>query len=682
MESPLLDAMLMLIIAVGSHTDMLSTQEFNFKSAFLSEVMQSPSQFHALHHRGCVTLDCRKSSSRGMSNLRQLLLQSCKLMRIETNFDYTSGSYLNAFITENMKHTIACTFIDLFNQIHQSEIDHLNFITSESQSVIYHACESLNTSGHLLFLKNEENIEESWVIFNKEAILSTVHGLLKNLKLSNRAGVFALSQLENALRKEDKNLISIDLTIRYMLQMILCFEIDLETLKQIEGLEATAFPSEDRYFFFPALISEQHPISDSVWNFDIDCYFTGWCIMCTEPSHFFTPRFLQLLLISLARQFALVPQPQGSRCLLELSPGCKLWKNGIRWLDADGIETIVEVTKQSTNVVMIMRCLKGNKMDFIKYRSSVIQQILRVKSKVCKEVNPEEFLIHPHCLKTYPMPMISQIPMNQIAWSILNKKRCVNLDDEALSHTPGYPFLPLEELLFFEPYHCLGVELLRDIFNPECRDESAVPENIIQKVAVGMEEKWQHLAHILQVSVSHVESDPSSLNNFQKCRKTLALWAVSSRSGTYRSLCHSLSQYSIFAGRNPLVSANIVQIFRYQCMQLQIYISLQELFPELTTVSPSVAPDCPTTDETIAVSADRDHGSVSGDTEFADIHTDADITAADTVCLRKETQDPPLGKVDHAYYRDDLINSIYQGAGEKPPPPPPSPSNVLGNCRS
>ena len=484
-------------------------------------------------------------------------------MRIEADFDYINGSYLNAFITEHMKDTVACTFENLFTQIDQ--IDHFKFLTSESQlasppghtsdkaksqSVLYHACESLNTSGHLLFLKNEENIEESWAIFNKEAILSTVHGLLKNLKLSNRAGVLALSQLEIALKKQDKSLLSVDLAIRYMLKMILCYEIDLEALKQIEGF---AFPSEDRYFFFPALISEQRPTPEGIWNFDTDCYLTGWCLTCAEPSHFFTPRFLQLLLISLVGQFALVPQPQGSRTFLELSPGCRLWKNGIRWLDGDGIEAIVEVTEQSTNVLMIMGCHKGNEMHLIKHRSSLVQQILQIRNKVCTEVYPKEFFIHPHYLKTCPIPKISQIPMNEIARSTFHKKRFVPLDDKAL---PGYPFLPLEELLFFEPYHYLGAELLRDIFSPQYHD-SAVPENVIKKVAACMQEKWQHLAHILQVSVSQVESDLSCLNNFQKCRKTLALWAVRSSSGTYRSLRHSLSHHSIFAGRNPLVSVHI-----------------------------------------------------------------------------------------------------------------------------
>ena len=627
------------VIAVGSHTDALSTQEMEAKTTFLSAVIQSPSQFQALRYKKWIIMDCRKSSSRGMSRLREVLVQSCKSMRIQTDFDYINGSYLNAFITEHFTDITACTFSDLLSQIRQSQ--NADFEPLKTHSSLFHTCESLNTSGHCMFLKNEENETESWIIFKKEEILSTVHGLLNHLKLSNKTGVLALSKLENALKNQDKDF-SIDLAIRYMQQMIMCFEIDLEALKQIEGFENTSLPKEERYFFFPTLISEQQP--DDTWKFSKDCYLTGWCLTCTEPWHFFTPRFLQLLLISLARQFALVPQPQCSRTLLELSPGCKLWKNGIRWLDADGIETVVEVTEQSTHVVLMMRCLKGNEISCINHRSSVIQQIHRIKDKVCSGITPKEYLLHPHCLTTYPMSMLSRIPMLQVAKSILHKKYSVPLDDETLSHTPGYPFLPVEELLFFEPCHCLGIKLLKEIFNPQCRDESAVPENIIQNLSKCMAEKWQYLACILQVPLFEVEHDCESHDNIQKCRKALALWKEESSSGTYGSLRRNLSHYSIFAGRNPLVCVYTVyysfRILHNTCTF--IFLKLQELYPELIPVAAAVEHDDMATGCTI----DTNDGVQVDEFVFAEPRFAADIITADAVDKGMEiysVQDQELG---------------------------------------
>ena len=533
----------------------------------------------------------------------------------------SSRLILNAFISEHLTHTTACTFSHLLSQIHNSQnadVEPLKF-----PSILFDTCESLNTSGHCMFLKNEENETKSWIIFKKEKILSTVHGLLNYLKLSNKTGVLALSQLEKALKNQDKDF-SIDLAIRYMQQMIMCIEIDLEALKQIEGFQTT---KEERYFFFPTLISEQQP--EDTWKFSKECYLTGWCLTCTEPWHFFTPRFLQLLLIGLARQFALVPEPQCSRTLLELSSGCKLWKNGIRWLDGDGIETVVEVTEQSTNVVVMMRCLKGNEMSCIKHRSSVIQQILRIKDKLCSGITPKEYLLHPHCLTTYPMPMLSRIPMFHVAKSILHKKYSVPLDDEALSHTPGYPFLPVEELLFFEPCHCLGIKLLKEIFNPQCRDETAVPENIIQNLSKCMVEKWQYLTCILQVSPVEVEHDCESHDNIQKCRKALALWREESSSGTYGSLRRNLSHYSIFAGRNPLVCVYTVyysfRILYNTCTFL--FLKLQELYPELIPVAAAVEHDDMATGCTI----DTNYSAQVDESVFADPRSAADIITADAV---------------------------------------------------
>lgn len=241
----------------------------------------------------------------------------------------------------------------------------------------------------------------------------------------------------------------------------------------------------------------------------------------------------------------------------------------MRWLD-DGIETIVEVVEQHTSVVMIMRCPKGNEMSCVKHRSSVIQHILHVYDRVCLEISPGplEYLIHPHCLTTYPLPTISRIPMKQVAKSILNKECFIPLNEEVLSHVPGHHSLLLKELLFFEPYHYLGMELLKDIFNDQGDGyKSAVPESIIQKMSVCMAESWQNFAYTLQVFPAEVLSDCECRDNVRKCRKTLSLWAQASGSGTLESLRIDLSYYSIFARRDPLVSGytlNYVYNILYQ----------------------------------------------------------------------------------------------------------------------
>ena len=75
---------------------------------------------------------------------------------------------------------------------------------------------------------------------------------------------------------------------------------------------------------------------------------------------------------------------------MQLEPAdasCMLWKNGIRWLDGDEIKTIVD----GVMVVVVMRCRKGSEISCVKLHSSVIQQVLNVKNRVCSEVKPEHY---------------------------------------------------------------------------------------------------------------------------------------------------------------------------------------------------------------------------------------------------------------------------------------------------
>ena len=91
---------------------------------------------------------------------------------------------------------------------------------------------------------------------------------------------------------------------------------------------------------------------------------------------------------------------------------------------SDGIETIVEVSDQNTKVtvVMILRRLKESEMRFIKQRSSIVKQILLL-CKLCPQVKPKEFIIHPHCLCHYPLQASAEfkIPMTQVTEAIVEK---------------------------------------------------------------------------------------------------------------------------------------------------------------------------------------------------------------------------------------------------------------------
>ena len=206
-----------------------------------------------------------------------------------------------------------------------------------------------------------------------------------------------------------------------------------------------------------------------------------------------------------------------------------------------------------------MRCLKGSEINFIKQRSSVVRQILLMQ-KFCPQVRPKELIIHPHCLHCYPLQASPEfeIPMTQVTQTIVEKHPYLIVDDQRLSNTPDHPFLPLDKLVLFEPYQNLGRELLESLFNPlHSASTQRVPEEILHNIARAHQAKWRALSEVLKVPLELTEMD-SSRSDLQKCKDILNAWSL--RGGTFAALRHNMGQYSIFAGRNPLVSLWLIML--------------------------------------------------------------------------------------------------------------------------
>ena len=535
------------VIAVGSHADQLDKHALSSKTATLSEIMESPSPFKVLQHVGYVTLDCRVASSNGISKLQSLLQKICKHIRFETNFDYQNGALLNDIIHQHLPGVTACTFSDLLNRFGEVKDADLAQSFKSSDSLLA-ACTSLNTSGHLIFMKDELMPKHSWIVLDKVAILSEVHGLLKHLKVPT--GMVPFSLLRDIIAEHCKDL-RLELVLQYMLRMEFCSKIDPQALSLIPGFDQDCL--QDHYYFFPSLISTERP--SDVWAQNTGfAHAFGWCLKCADPYQFFTPRFLQVLLIHLAA----LAHNSTPAISTELTPGCRIWKNGIRWLSPHGIETIVEVSDQSKNVTAVMRCLEESDTKFIKQRSSVIKQILRMQ-KFCSEVKPKEFIIHPHCLRHYPLQASAEIPMTQVTETIVEKHPYLIVDDHTLPDTPEHPFLPLDKVVLFEPYQNLGRELLEKLFNPlHCASTERVPEETLDNIARAHLTKWKALSEVLDVPPELTLEVDSSTSDLQKCMDILTAW--SQRDGTFAALRHDMGQYSIFAGRNPLVSLWLLQL--------------------------------------------------------------------------------------------------------------------------
>lgn len=335
---------------------------------------------------------------------------------------------------------------------------------------VEHLCElseALSARTKILFLKNHHDPKTSWIILDIDALLHTINGKIfapkdfsENVFKPTLTGILPWSQLTKHFDPIDPSLI-----VAFLSRLELCQLIsEPEVLSLIEGkqsessdldierdsphptppvrsisvdprvvsestprhmlkkLPIPSFPNDsqdrysnscpslttvqlkEKYLFFPGLISPEQPKEDMWIENDTYALYSGWCLQCTSDRQFFNLRFIQTLLLRLSFSFAVIKCASG---LCEQK--CTLWKNGIRWLSWDGIETIVEVVEDCKAVLLLIRVKQDSVMKGLHLRAAVIKKVLDIKEKYCSNVCTCESLIDPiHLRARHAYPIINK----------------------------------------------------------------------------------------------------------------------------------------------------------------------------------------------------------------------------------------------------------------------------------
>ena len=208
--------------------------------------------------------------------------------------------------------------------------------------------------------------------------------------------------------------------------------------------------TEEKYLFIPALIrnvQRPHEISGTIQF--------GWCLQCSNPHQFFLPRFLHLLLLHFAYEYALpktADNPHNRRCTI--------WTNGILWSDDDGVQTLVEIVDNSQCVLLLMSCEQEVGHNMIKLRQKVIKDILSHQNVTCPRLELQEFIIDPSQLD-YPIDKPSSLTLydiEHIASCVVRNKSFVvpyNIDERRHS-------IKISDLLPYEYNNVLSIFAGRD----------------------------------------------------------------------------------------------------------------------------------------------------------------------------------------------------------------------------
>jgi hypothetical protein len=325
--------------------------------------------------------------------------------------------------------------------------------------------------------------------------------------------------------------------IAFFTHLEFCHEIlDQALLRHISKDHSQVLNSKERYYLFPGLISLE--AENNVW--ETESHFNhrfGWILQCTNLEQFFTSRFLQVLLLRLAFSLASDSKCDGGD-VIGIHRKCSIWKNGIFWGRGFGMETLVEIIEDKS-VIVITRFQTSNLEKCLKHRSEVIHTVLECLDRFCPRVSVAESFIDASSPLRYPSTLNFDktfCSVQALAESIVSNEPSV-----VLSHGKT---VPAERFLSFEPYTEIEPLILQELWD-ENNENKMISDYFLLKFVRKASGKLNWFANLFNESAEI----PSSKDDLYH-----ELFKWKDNKMTYKQLCQKLDQYSIFAGRNVLVS--------------------------------------------------------------------------------------------------------------------------------
>ena len=541
------------LVVVGSHVDTLSSSVMKLKL----QLLQSITRYHNLDNiliAGEVMLDCRYAESSSLSQLRSLLSHSCQALRNIETVAITHRSFL-VFLFDKFGDEPAVK-LDVAKQkmIRCVDAENYMYLNCVISSNLIEVCEMLNKRGDILFMKNSQQPESSWIVFDKAVLLSQVNGVIfapegfkEHQKISTSTGVVPLSILATLFPRLDR-----DMICQFLCHLEFCHEITDPDILALLHAKADTSLSDEKFLFFPGLVDLN--VRPDVWQpNDQFGYHSGWLLRCGKREQFLTPRFLQVLLIRLAYSLAFVPSTTNSLNSdhSSLSRKCYVWKCGICWSDRAGIETIVEVINQK-NIVVLMRSLKRiesqTRLTFV--RSQIIKKILDTKKELCPKITVKESFLRPQNAISYPLDLtnVKVVDMNEVVHAVVEGEFGV-LD----SDSEGQMVDVESGLLCHEPYLGFKRPILDQLFKED--DQVPVEDGFLFEIAKCMHKNTDYIIELFKTCPIRLANlmDRAPPGDVHRLVRVFQLWREEmGAEATRYNLRKQLDQFSVFAGRNPL----------------------------------------------------------------------------------------------------------------------------------
>ena len=551
------------ILFVGSHADVVKAgqQDPTQKSAIISS---------RLRVSEIIPIDCTQLASDGLTRICDQIVRNCSEFHQKFAEIDLQVHFLYAVLAKEFKGRTAIQVSEILPRIAREETelqlpasrfaernkhDRSIALLPQDTPTLSKRLTTLNAKGHFVYLKNEQNIEDSWVILDQEVLLSDINGTIfapeifkEYHDISSSTGVVPFSKIKEVFPSHNPEMI-----ISFMSHLEFCQQIaESEALLISKGRFGGSRQLSETFYFFPALVSRDRP-EESCKSIGLTHYKCGWTLQCIRPDQFLSPRFLHIFLLRLAFSFALGPETsEEDEASPVLQRRCNVWKAGIHWQNRGGVEAIVEAVEQNTAMIVTMGCLERNEMACVGFRSEVIRTILDAKERFCGAVELREALIHPAELSSYPL----KSPKVLTSFTITELATAIAEDQEVVIGKQMHQILGINELLYFEPYAFFSPALLAELFDKENSKED-IPVRFLSEIGETTYPKKDEFGNALKVPLRSLQAiaDPICRDNPAHISALMfRAWKASNPTSTYQALRTALDRFSVFCGRNPLVS--------------------------------------------------------------------------------------------------------------------------------
>ena len=299
------------------------------------------------------------------------------------------------------------------------------------------------------------------------------------------------------------------------------------------------------FLFFPSLVTVKAPVG--VWGSGVEfTYQSTWILQCHNPDQFFPSRFLHLIIHRLSFSFAMAPNTTSNQVSIQTK--CTVWKDGIFWISLTGVNIIAQFTNGNRLTVLI-----GTREDCelrgVRLRSKIISTVLKARKDCCPKVPVDEFLAK---IVSSSNPFTDERNIEELVEITDVSRSVIKCEDYCYCNNKSSAVVKLSTLLHFEPFMDIGKDIINELFT---KGESKVTDESLAYISDHAYSNTDMFITILDVSLSSLESKvrnaPTGVTSKLLC--ALQLWR--NKEGSYSSLCKRLIEYSVFAGRNPLVSS-------------------------------------------------------------------------------------------------------------------------------